>query len=61
MRGATIWHHGVTERQETVAFGQRKSFLRDLIVSPAQRTIELSNRVPRIKIPVDVCRNSLKY
>jgi hypothetical protein len=29
VRGAAIWHHGATERQETVAFGQRKSFLRD--------------------------------
>jgi host factor-I protein len=34
VHGAAIWHHGVTERQETVAFGQRKSFLRDSIVSP---------------------------
>ena len=35
VRGAAIWHHGVTERQETMAFGQRKSFLRDSLASPA--------------------------
>lgn len=29
MRGAAIWHHGVIERQEGVAFGQRKSFFLD--------------------------------
>lgn len=29
VRGAALWHHGVTERRETVAFGQRKLFLRD--------------------------------
>ena len=29
VRGAAIWHHCVTERQEPVASGQRKSFLRD--------------------------------
>ncbi|WP_370469690.1 RNA chaperone Hfq [Caballeronia sp. SBC2] len=32
--GATIWHHSVTERQDTVAFGQRKLFKRDSRASP---------------------------
>ncbi len=26
VRGAAIWHHGVTERQETVAFGSASRF-----------------------------------
>ena len=61
VRGAAIWHHGVTERQDTVAFGQRKSFLRDSNSESDARTIGTSHCVMRIKILVDVCRNSLKY